>query len=50
MDNHNQTQAIMNLQRYLRQLSYDDTRIPPVPVDGVFGTTTCRALAISKNI
>ena len=50
MDNHNQTQAIMNLQRYLRQLSYDDTRIPPVPVDGVFGTTTGRALAIFQNI
>jgi peptidoglycan hydrolase-like protein with peptidoglycan-binding domain len=50
MDQYNQTQAIMNLQRYLRQLSYSDTRIPPVPVDGVFGNTTRRALSLFQNL
>lgn len=27
----NETEAITNLQRYLRQLSYTDSDIPPVP-------------------
>lgn len=38
-------QAIMNVQRYLRQLSYTDSRIPTVPVDGVVGEDTRRAIA-----
>ena len=37
-------EAITNLQRYLYQLSFTDPRIPPVPVDGVFGENTAKAL------
>lgn len=37
-------EAITNLQRYLYQLSFTDPRIPPVPVDGVFGENTERAV------
>ncbi len=37
-------EAITNLQRYLYQLSFTDPHIPPVPVDGVFGANTARAL------
>ena len=32
--------AIRNLQRYLRQLSYTDTDIPSPAVDGIFDTAT----------
>lgn len=38
------TQAIMNLQRYLRQLSYFDESIPPPPLTGVWDTRTEEAL------
>ncbi len=37
-------EAITNLQRYLYQLSFTDPRIPPVPVDGVYGENTRRAV------
>ncbi len=37
-------EAITNLQRYLYQLSFTDPRIPPVPVDGVYGENTVRAI------
>lgn len=37
-------EAITNLQRYLYQLSFTDPRIPPVPVDGVYGDNTKRAV------
>ena len=37
-------EAITNLQRYLYQLSFTDPRIPPVPVDGVYGDNTRRAV------
>lgn len=40
----NQTQAIQNLQRYLRQLSYHYPSIPPAPIDGIFESDTERAL------
>lgn len=40
----NETEAITNLQRYLRQLSHTDSDIPPVPVDGIFGEATADAL------
>ena len=36
----NEQTAIRNLQRYLRQLSYTDTDVPPVPIDGIFDTAT----------
>jgi len=32
--------AVRNLQRYLRRLSFDDAAIPRVPVDGLFDTAT----------
>lgn len=40
----NETEAITNLQRYLRQLSHTDSDIPPVPIDGIFGEATADAL------
>lgn len=36
--------ATANLQRYLRQLSYDEETLPPPPVDGIFDTRTAEAL------
>ena len=36
--------AIMNLQRYLRQLSYHDSNIPPVPIDGIWDSETVNSL------
>ena len=40
-----ETQAIYNLQRYLRQLSRFDPTIPVVDEDGIFGEKTRRALS-----
>ncbi len=37
--------AVRNLQRYLRRLSYEYTDIPPVPIDGIFGSRTEEALS-----
>ena len=43
--------AVRNLQRYLRRLSYDTPSIPPVPVDGIFEAQTREALsAFQKSI
>lgn len=42
-------QAIMNLQRYLRQLAYFDTAIPQVPVDGIYGSETKEAIEIFQK-
>ena len=39
----NESEAIRNLQRYLRQLSYRE-KITPPPVDGIFESNTRRAL------
>ena len=39
-----ETQAIFNMQRYLRQLSRFDPAIPPVDEDGIFGEETRAAL------
>ena len=45
MTNHqNYPAAVTNLQRYLRQLSYDEASIPPPPVDGIFEDATVAAL------
>ena len=45
MNNHpNHPPAVANLQRYLRQLSYDEPTIPPPPVDGIFESQTGAAL------
>ncbi len=40
MARYNENVAIRNVQRYLRQLSYTDADIPPVPIDGIFGEAT----------
>lgn len=40
----NEQEAIQNLQRYLRQLSFFDPDIPPVPIDGIFDSATKEAL------
>lgn len=37
--------AVRNLQRYLRQLSYTDREITPPPVDGIFESVTRRSLS-----
>lgn len=33
-------EAITNLQRYLRELSFSDDDMPDIPVDGIFGSAT----------
>ena len=40
MPNTNEQQAIRNLQRYLRQLSYANDKIPTPPIDGIYDTAT----------
>lgn len=40
----NEAQAIENLQRYLRQLSYSDPSITPPPIDGILERDTTQAL------
>ena len=40
----NERQAILNIQRYLRQLSFDYPAIPAPPMDGIFESVTERAL------
>ena len=40
----NESVAVENLQRYLRQLSYHDKSITPPPIDGIFERDTEKAL------
>ena len=40
----NETKAVKNLQRYLRQLSYDDADMIAPPIDGIFESDTRAAL------
>ena len=40
MANERERDAVRNLQRYLRTLSYFDERIPNVPIDGIYDTAT----------
>ena len=42
--------AIRNLQRYLRSLSFDDPAIPRVPVDGIFETSTEDAVKAFQSL
>ena len=44
MYNQFEKQAVTNLQRYLRQLSYGDDTLTQPPIDGVFDTVTRKAL------
>ena len=40
----NEAEAILNLQRYLRQLSYHHPQITPPPIDGIFERDTEESL------
>ncbi len=40
----NEKQAVENLQRYLRRLSFHDADIPQISIDGIFGEETKNAL------
>lgn len=40
----NERENVFNLQRYLRQLSFDDPDIPPLPLDGIFDSATRESL------
>lgn len=44
-----ETQAILNLQRYLRQLSRFDADIPSVDEDGIFGEETRASLSAFQS-
>lgn len=44
MPNKNEQEAIRNLQRYLRQLSYVNPNIPAPPIDGIYDTATREAV------
>ena len=46
----NERQSIQNLQRYLRQLSFDHPQIDPPPEDGIFDTATRDALRAYQQI
>lgn len=46
----NEQEAIRNLQRYLRQLSYVDERIPGPPIDGIYDTATRDAVRAFQRI
>lgn len=41
----NETEAVRNLQTYLRQLSYHDPEITPPPINGIFDAVTRQSLA-----
>lgn len=41
----NKREAVMNLQRYLRRLSFEGLEGNRVPIDGIFDTATSEALA-----
>ena len=52
-DKQNEQAAIRNLQRYLRQLSYIDDRIPAPPIDGIYDTATrdaVRAFQVTEGL
>ncbi|MBQ8140996.1 MAG: peptidoglycan-binding protein [Clostridia bacterium] len=42
--------AVTNLQRYLRQLSYTEKSIPPLPIDGIFENATREALIAFQRL
>jgi len=46
----NEQEAIRNLQRYLRQLSYVDERIPGPPIDGIYDTATREAVRAFQRV
>jgi peptidoglycan hydrolase-like protein with peptidoglycan-binding domain len=40
----NYKDAVLKLQKYLRRISYSDDSIPRVPLDGIYGSETRRAV------
>ena len=51
MNHHpNHAAATMDLQRYLRQLSFAEPSIPPPPVDGIFDTRTTDSLRAFQRL
>ncbi|MBQ9801532.1 MAG: peptidoglycan-binding protein [Clostridia bacterium] len=46
----NEQEAIRNLQRYLRQLSYVNDKIPPPPIDGIYDTRTQEAVRAFQQL
>ena len=42
-------QAILNLQTYLRQLSFFDPSLPEVPIDGIYASETREAVEIFQK-
>ena len=51
MNNHpNHAAATRDLQRYLRQLSFEEPSIPPPPVDGIFDTRTTDSLRAFQRL
>ena len=49
-ERNNESAAIRNLQRYLRQLSYDEESIKAPPIDGVFASDTRDALRSFQSL
>lgn len=49
-DRNNEAAAIRNLQRYLRQISYDEESIKAPPIDGVFESDTRDALRSFQSL
>jgi peptidoglycan hydrolase-like protein with peptidoglycan-binding domain len=45
----NEREAVLQIQRFLRQLSYFDGEIPSVPTDGVFHTATEEAVRVFQG-
>ena len=43
-------EAIKNLQKYLRQLSYHNDEISPLPIDGIWDSATERALSSFQSL
>ena len=50
MANGNEREAVRNLQRYLRTLSYFDERIPDVPIDGIYDSATEEGVRAFQSI
>lgn len=46
----NEQEAIRNLQRYLRQLSYVNKEIPAPPIDGIYDTATRAAVRAFQRV
>lgn len=46
----NEQEAVRNLQRYLRQLSYVNDKIPAPPIDGIYDTRTREAVRAFQQL